>query len=130
MFGISKYIIAALVLVIVGMAVSGKLYFTWSQNEISILQQNSVKLETAVTLLQAENRKIIDNFKKQKILNEILNTKFRVSQKNVDTLRKVFRKHNLTNLSLKKPKLIESRINKATDKMFRDLENDTKTPNH
>jgi len=39
---------------------------------------------------------------------------------------KVFKDHNLTRLARAKPGMIESRINKGTEKVFRDLENDTK----
>ena len=47
-------------------------------------------------------------------------------QKDKDNAMKIFKDHNLTRLARAKPGMIETRANKKTASVFRELENDTK----
>jgi hypothetical protein len=49
-------------------------------------------------------------------------------QDQMDGYLKIFKDHDFTRLARAKPGLIEPRANKATDAVFRDIENDTKKP--
>jgi hypothetical protein len=50
-------------------------------------------------------------------------------QEQMDGYLQIFKDHDFTRLSRAKPGLIEPRANRATDKVFTDIENDTKKPN-
>jgi hypothetical protein len=58
-------------------------------------------------------------------INFQLQTKLQESEAYGDKLQAIFQKHNLTMLSLKKPGLIEKRMNDATKKLFADITADT-----
>ena len=51
--------------------------------------------------------------------------KYREAEKYGDELSKKLREHDLTRLTLRKPGLIEKRVNDATQKVFEDLESST-----
>ena len=59
--------------------------------------------------------------------NDELQVKLKASEAYGDELGKKLRKHNLTLLTLKKPGLIEKRVNDATQKIFETIESDTAT---
>lgn len=50
--GITTYVILTLVIMIIGMAGIGYWYFSYSQREIAVLRQNTVRLEQAVQTQQ------------------------------------------------------------------------------
>ena len=58
-----------------------------------------------------------------------LNTGLREAEKYKDEITEKLRKHNLTRLSAAKPGLIEKRVNEATSKIFKELEDITATNN-
>jgi len=58
-----------------------------------------------------------------------LNTGLREAEKYKDEITETLRKHNLTRLSAAKPGLIEKRVNEATSKIFKELEDITATNN-
>jgi len=68
-----------------------------------------------ITLLERDR---VENAKRVRALD----TKLNAAEKVVEDLRDLLSKHDLTRLSGKKPELIERRINEATDKVFRDIE--------
>lgn len=104
---------------------AGYLYYTDSQARISTLRDNNAKLESAnrtnqATITQMQN----DALLMQKLNGELLE-KFNAAENRVDELRDKLIDHDLTNLSLKKPGLIEKRINAGTEKAFDYLESIT-----
>ena len=58
-----------------------------------------------------------------------LNTGLREAEKYKDEITEKLQKHNLTRLSAAKPGLIEKRVNEATSKIFKELEEITATIN-
>ena len=58
-----------------------------------------------------------------------LNTGLREAEKYKDEITEKLQKHNLTRLSAAKPGLIEKRVNEATSKIFKELEEITATNN-
>ena len=58
-----------------------------------------------------------------------LNTGLREAEKYKDEITEKLQKHNLTRLSAAKPGLIEKRVNEATSKIFKELEEITATTN-
>ena len=61
-------------------------------------------------------------------LNNELQTKLNLALNYGDDLRKKLHKHDLTRLSIKKPGLIEKRINDGTNKLFDSIESITAHP--
>ena len=83
---------------------------------------NQARLEDALevqkqSLARVEQQRQID----QKKLNE-LSKKYQASNKEVGDLRRMLSKHDLGYLMLRKPGLVENRMNKATDALGRELE--------
>ena len=58
-----------------------------------------------------------------------LNTGLREAEKYKDEITEKLQKHNLTRLSAAKPGLIEKRVNEATSKIFKELEEITAATN-
>ena len=62
------------------------------------------------------------------VINDQLNNKLKKAEEYKDELTKKLNEHNLTKLSTAKPGLIEKRVNDATTKIFKELEDITALP--
>ena len=89
----------------------------------------NAKLSIAATTNQQTIDKLTSDFQQQQELNSELNIKLKASEAYGDNLAKKLREHDLTMLTLKKPGLIERRVNSATQKILTDLESSTATVN-
>jgi septation ring formation regulator EzrA len=103
--------------------VSGSVwYIDRLSDQISILKGNQIVLESKVE----EQNEAIDNYlAKQQQTQAQLNTlesEKRQAMEDVNRLRKTFARHDLDNLALAKPGLIQSRINKASARVMTTLE--------
>ena len=100
----------------------GYFYYTDTQARISQLQENNAQLKVAVET----NEATIDSMNQQALisaeLSQELSEKLQVSEASRNRLIEVFGKHDLTRLALRKPGLIESRINNGTKKAFDSIE--------
>ena len=90
------------------------------------LKENQVQLELAVNTAEASLKAAEENAKKQGEAMNKLTLKNNQLQKDKDNAMKIFKDHNLTRLARAKPGMIETRANKKTASVFRELENDTK----
>lgn len=129
MFGISKYIIAGLLVTIAIMGVAGRWYYYDTQETLKILNENNATLKANQTQLQqtiaTSNETIARQQQEAQQIaqaNEQLRTQLVNSEKYADDLAGKLRRHNLTVLTMQKPGLIESRVNNATEKLFREME--------
>lgn len=104
-------------------AVLGVTYFLYQSNET--LRQNNAVLESAAKTNQETIAQLQKDAKLMNELNAELVSKFNEADKKVDELRDKFIDHDLTKLSLKKPGLIEKRINNGTQKAFDHIESIT-----
>lgn len=118
----------ALILVIG--VVGGTGYMAYSEYQdmkerIATLRENNAKLETALETSEAS----IDNLQKTMEsfaeANSRLQEQLQKAEAYGDELQAKLRRHNLTALALKKPGLLEGRMNDATANLWRDLEKDT-----
>lgn len=100
-------------------------YYTSTQEAIRQLTENNAKLEVAVQTQKESMVAMETNFKVQMELNGELQKKLQQSEAYKDSLISKLQKHNLAALSLKKPAMIEKRINDATKKVFAEIEADT-----
>ena len=97
-------------------------YYTDTQARIAILTENSAKLEQAASTQKQTIDTLVSDAKKYGELNRELNTKLEAANDYKNTLIDKLRKHNLAKLSLKKPGLVEKKINAGTKKLFESFE--------
>ena len=120
--------ILLILLLFSSIAGGGYFYYTDTQARISQLQENNAQLMIAVET----NEETIDNMSKQALLSaelsQQLSEKLQVSEASRNRLIEVFGKHDLTRLALRKPGLIESRINNGTKKAFDGIESVSGAP--
>ncbi len=108
---------------LVGGAIGGAWYYvTSTQNRIETLIANDVKLRMAKQVQDDTISALVADQKKFAKLNTDLRANLDKANDYKDVLIGKLRKHNLSKLSLKKPLLVEARINAATAKAFKLLE--------
>jgi len=118
-----KLYLAIIVIGLVGGVVYGGFwYYKDTQERIRILTENTVKLETAKKMQDATINAMIVDRDRFSALNKELGRKLDKANVYKDVLIGKLRKHNLAKLSLRKPGLVEKKINNGTKKLFRSLE--------
>ena len=103
-------------------------YYKDTQQRIATLQQNNAKLETVAKTNELTINSLQESQEKFATLNKDLQMKLDKAEEYGDDLRKKLHKHDLTRLSIKKPGLIEKRINNGTKKLFERIESLTALP--
>lgn len=123
MFGALKiYGIIIVVGVLAGVAYGAKSYYESTQATIAQLRENNAKLEVANQTNQATIKRMEqDTVLLQESITS-LNQDLQEATAYKDELIQKLQKHDLSMLSLKKPGLIESRINNGTKGVFDALE--------
>ena len=114
--------------IIGGVGYGAYAYYQDTQQRIATLQQNNAKLETVAKTNELTITSMQKNQEKFATLNKDLQMKLNEAEEYGDDLRKKLHKHNLTRLSIKKPGLIEKRINDGTKKLFKSIESLTAMP--
>jgi len=92
------------------------------QDNISTLKGNQIALEAKI---QEQNEAIetaLANQKKAQTLMASLEKDKQEAMRDVNKLRKTFAKHDLDELTLAKPELMQSKINKASKRVLENLE--------
>ena len=115
--------------IILAMALAFGGYYWLTEKRLAVLTENNAKLSIAATTNQQTIDKLTTDFQQQQELNTELNIKLKASEAYGDNLAKKLREHDLTMLTLRKPGLIERRVNSATQKILTDLESSTATVN-
>ena len=111
----------ALVFIMLAGAGAGLFYVKQLQSNLEIARLNNAKLESAVETSEASIATLkADNIRLNALSNQ-LNADLNKSEQYGDELRATLNKHNLTHLANKKPGLIETRTQNATDKLWDDL---------
>ena len=107
----------------VGSSVYGAYYYyKETQQRIQILTENTAKLETAKQLQDDTINAMIEDREKFDELNKELQTSLDKANVYKDVLIGKLRKHDLAKLSLKKPGLVEKKINNGTKKLWLSIE--------
>lgn len=115
---------------LVGGAIYGaKYYYDSTQARIAQLQENNAKLEIANQTNQATINRMAQDAVALEAANQQLSADLQEASKYKDELIAKLQKHNLSALSLKKPGLIENRINNGTKEVFDALESLSGRPN-
>jgi predicted TPR repeat methyltransferase len=121
--GMKLAMIMGAVMITMGLAFSW--YYKDTQERMGVLRENAAKLGVAVRANEEALAATQADAARNAALNLELQTKLQVSEKYGDELRATLQKHNLTMLAIKKPGLIEQRMNDATKKLFDDIITDT-----
>ena len=116
------YILILVVGLLGGVLYGGYYYYKDTQNRIAVLTENSAKLEQATNTQKQTIDTLVEDAAKFRVLNKELNTKLEAANEYKNTLIDKLRKHNLAALSLKKPGLVERKINNGTKKLFESFE--------
>ena len=106
----------------------GYFYYTDTQARIEQLRENNAQLKIAVE----DNQNTIDALnaaaEKNQRLSDELQERLNKSEEGRNRLITLFGKHDLTRLALKKPGLIETRVNDGTKKAFDGIESVSGAP--
>jgi len=98
-------------------------YYLYNENQT--LTENNVKLESAVEEQKQTMAIMKEQYEKQgKALMNMTRVNAQIEAEKAEYLA-IFSRHNLDNLALKKPGLIELRFNKASEGVMEGLEDDT-----
>jgi type II secretory pathway pseudopilin PulG len=119
---IRLYVLIVVVGLVGGAIAGGYYYYTDSQARIQALIENTAKLQMAKQVQDDTISVLVEDQKKFAKLNSDLRANLDKANDYKDVLIGKLRKHNLSNLSLRKPLLVEKRINAATAKLFKSLE--------
>jgi len=122
------YMLIIVVGLLGGVVYGAYAYYQDTQQRIATLQQNNAKLETVAKTNELTITSMQKNQEKFATLNKDLQMKLNEAEEYGDDLRKKLHKHDLTRLSIKKPGLIEKRINNGTKKLFKRIESLTALP--
>ena len=122
------YMLIVVVGLIGGVVYGAYAYYNDTQQRIKTLQENNAKLETVAKTNELTINSLQQSQEKFAELNKDLQVKLDEAEQYGDDLRKKLHKHNLTRLSIKKPGLIEKRINDGTKKLFDSIESVTALP--
>ena len=118
-----KVYILIVVLGLVGGVIYGAYYYyNDTQARIAILTENSAKLEQATNTQKQTIDTLVEDAEKYRELNKELNTRLEAANDYKNTLIDKLRKHDLAKLSLKKPGLVERKINAGTKELFESFE--------
>ena len=108
------------IILILGLAT----FYLYNQNQT--LSANNLALEGAVAEQQAAMTAMKESFEKQgKSLQQMMQKNAQIEQEMTQYL-DIFRRHNLNQLAIAKPGMIEKRINDGTAQVFESIENDSK----
>ena len=104
------------------LSVSGSVwYIDRLQDNISTLKGNQIALESSIAQQNDSIKSYLENQAKAQKQIQSLEKDKQEAVREVNKLRTTFAKHDLDNLALKKPKLIENIVNKGTKKVKEEL---------
>jgi len=97
-------------------------YINYLGDQISTLKGNQIVLETQIQEQNESIERYLEQQKNQQVQLNQLEADKQAAMKDVDRLRKTFANHDLDQLALAKPGLMQSKINKASARVMTTLE--------
>jgi|TARA_B110000240_G_C13071180_1_gene271680 uncharacterized protein YneF (UPF0154 family) len=116
------YILVVVVGLVGGVVYGGYYYYKDTQSRIQTLTENNAKIMAAKAAQDNTINTLIADREKFDELNKELQSDLDKANSYKNTLIDKLRKHDLAKLSMKKPGLVEKKINNGTKKLFRSLE--------
>lgn len=112
--------------IVLGILLIGSgLYINHLLDEIAQLKANAIVLQNELSAQNKDIENLIAQAQEAQVKMQNLQSVNAESQREINKLRNTFAKHDLDELAIAKPGLIESRINKATKRVKEDLINIT-----
>ena len=102
-------------------------YYYFTEKKVTRLTENNAALSIVAQTNQDTIDTLSDDRERFQSLSNELNVKLQASEAYGSELSKKLREHNLTALTLRKPGLIETRVNNAVQKLTTELESITST---
>jgi len=100
---------------------SSGLYIKYLNNQVVILKANQIVLTDKITEQNESIKNYLNKQKETMAQMESLENEKKAAMRSVTELRNKFAKHDLNNLALMKPVLIERRVNSASNKVMNEL---------
>jgi len=97
-------------------------YINYLGDQISTLKGNQLVLETQIEEQNESIKQYLEQQKNQQVQLNQLEAEKQEAMKDVNRLRKTFANHDLDQLALAKPGLMQSKINKASARVMTTLE--------
>ena len=97
-------------------------YINYLGDQISTLKGNQLVLETQIEEQNESIKQYLEQQKNQQVQLNQLEADKQAAMKDVNRLRKTFANHDLDQLALAKPGLMQSKINKASARVMTTLE--------
>ena len=97
-------------------------YINYLGDQISTLKGNQIVLETQIQEQNESIKRYLEQQKNQQVQLNQLEADKQAAMKDVNRLRKTFANHDLDQLALAKPGLMQSKINKASARVMTTLE--------
>lgn len=119
------YAVLAIIFILVTTGTGAFIYVSSLQEKVATLQVNNSRLEAAVQTQQETIKRVQEESIRFQQLNTDLQGQLQAAELGLDSLRMTLADHDLTKLVLAKPGLIETRINNATNELFKQLYEDT-----
>ena len=119
------YVVLILLTVLGGVGFGGYTYVTDLQERVEVLKENNAKMEVALETSEASIESLQQDMAKFAEANNQLQQDLQKAEQYGDELQSKLRRHNLTALAIKKPALLEGKMNGATANLWRDLEKDS-----
>ena len=119
---IKLYLLVVVVGLVGGAVYGGYYYYKDTQSRIQTLTENNAKIMAAKAAQDNTINTLIADREKFDELNKELQLDLDKANSYKNTLIDKLRKHDLAKLSMKKPGLVEKKINNGTKKLFRSLE--------
>ena len=116
------YKISLLLLVLLISVLGGSYYYiSMLKKDNEILKVNQAKLEQSIQEQNESIERHLANQKRQQEQIGLLEAQRQASQREVNKLRDTFARHDLDNLALAKPDLVQKMVNRGTKKVKEDL---------
>ena len=103
-------------------------YYKDTQSRLQLAAENLAKAETAAKANEEAVRVLTKHAEEMQLAMDGLQNDLKAAEAYQDKLAQKLRKHNLTLLTLKKPGLIETRVNNASKKLLEEFESITALP--
>ena len=118
-----------LFMITVAMGVAGRMYYSSTQEtiiglnqNIATLQANQVQMEQALETSNETIQRQQEQAEQFAEANQVLRDRMERAETYQDELASKLSRHDLTQLTLQRPQMIEDRVNAATESIFDELE--------
>ena len=114
-----------IMIVIGGLASGGYVWYQDTMGRFEVLAAEKAALDLKSQQQEQAFKALTESYEKQRVANDALTWKNQDIQQETQAYLQIFKKHDLTKLARAKPGLIETRANKATDEIFKVIEDET-----